>query len=236
MRSNHQPRNFDIFSYDHSGSDDQAIYFSINDNDVEENINIGRATAQMVVTENGNVGIGTTEPGAKLDVDGSINVSGALHANDMHLHDIAEPFEMTDIEDIEQGDVVIIDPDNPRHLKKSTEPFDGKVAGVISSLDQAGYVVGRRADGTNDKPLALAGRVLAKVSGENGPIEIGDLMTTSSTPGHLMRYSDVEISDARDKRELMALLGEDRNRRKAVVGKALEGFGAGCGEIMVLLD
>ncbi|MCK9994433.1 MAG: hypothetical protein Dbin4_02953, partial [Alphaproteobacteria bacterium] len=38
-----------------------------------------------------------------------------------------------------------------------------------------------------DVPLALSGRVPVKVSAENGPIKPGDLLTTSSTPGHAMR-------------------------------------------------
>src|SRR5690606_7867210 len=36
--------------------------------------------------------------------------------------------------------------------------------------------------------VALAGRVPVKVSTENGPIRVGDLLTTSTTPGHAMKY------------------------------------------------
>jgi hypothetical protein len=36
-------------------------------------------------------------------------------------------------------------------------------------------------------PVALTGQVPCKVSLENGPIEPGDLLTTSSTPGYAMK-------------------------------------------------
>ncbi len=74
------------------------------------------------------------------------------------------------------GDVVVIDPDNPHHVRKSTHSFDRTVAGIISSQQQAGYIAGSRSDGSSDKPVALVGRVLCNVTEENGPIGIGDLL------------------------------------------------------------
>ena len=52
--------------------------------------------------------------------------------------------------------------------------------------------------------MALAGRVPVKVAAENGPIQIGDLLVSASTPGYAMRCSNDTLC-----------LG-------AVVGKALE--------------
>jgi hypothetical protein len=66
-------------------------------------------------------------------------------------------------------------------------------------------------------PLAVVGIVPCKASAENGPIERGDLLVTSSTPGHAMK-------------------GTDRNRMLgAVVGKALEPLREGKGVIQVLV-
>jgi hypothetical protein len=42
----------------------------------------------------------------------------------------------------------------------------------------------------NRPALALVGRVRVKVSAENGPITVGDLLTTSSTPGHAMKATE----------------------------------------------
>jgi hypothetical protein len=74
------------------------------------------------------------------------------------------------------------------------------------------------APSANDEiPLAMVGIVPCKVSTENGPIRAGDLLVTSSTPGHAMR-------------------GTDRGRMLgAVVGKALEPLSAGMGVIQVLV-
>jgi hypothetical protein len=47
---------------------------------------IDTATSLMVINTNGNVGIGTTSPGQKLDVDGSVNIDGTLFVNTNNNH------------------------------------------------------------------------------------------------------------------------------------------------------
>ena len=70
---------------------------------------------------------------------------------------------------------------------------------------------------SNKVPLALVGQVPCKVTTENGPIQIGDLLVTSSTPGYAMKGTD-----------RTQMLG-------AIVGKALEPLPAGAGLIRVLV-
>ena len=66
-------------------------------------------------------------------------------------------------------------------------------------------------------PMAVVGIVPTKVSTENGPIERGDLLVASSTPGYAMK-------------------GTDRSRMLgAVIGKALEPLDEGKGVIEVLV-
>lgn len=43
-------------------------------------------------------------------------------------------------------------------------------------------------------PMALAGQVLVKATAGNGPIEKGDLLTTSSTPGYAMKFKLLEFT------------------------------------------
>jgi hypothetical protein len=86
-------------------------------------------------------------------------------------------------------DVVEIDPDNPGLFRITSVPNSTSVAGVIST--NPGVTLGAR-DASNfvldARPqLALGGRVPVKVSLENGLIRPGDLLVTSSTPGHAMR-------------------------------------------------
>ena len=175
-----------------------------------ESFNAGNTAKRPLVFQEwgGNVGIGTNDPQYKLHVAGTMKVNGA---------DLAEPFDMTDIASLELGDVVVIDPANPLHVTKSTIAYDTTVAGIVSSSTQAGYVAGSRSDGSSDKPVALVGRVLCKVSAENGAIEIGDLLTTSNTPGYAMKATDFPRAYG------------------AIMGKALQAFDGGTGQIMVLV-
>jgi len=39
-------------------------------------------------------------------------------------------------------------------------------------------------------PIALLGKTCCKVDTQYSPIEVGDLLTTSSTPGHAMKATD----------------------------------------------
>jgi hypothetical protein len=83
-------------------------------------------------------------------------------------------------------------------------------------------VLGAEKQGTSrvdaaDVPVAIVGIVPAKVSAENGPVGVGDLLTTSRTAGHAMRCEDE-----------VRCVG-------AIVGKALEPLADGAGVIRVLV-
>jgi len=58
--------------------DDNVIVFKIG-GDLDKTIN--DPSTKMVITRGGRVGIGTVSPGYTLDVNGSINASGTVHAN-----------------------------------------------------------------------------------------------------------------------------------------------------------
>ena len=61
--------------------------------------------------------------------------------------------------------------------------------------------------------VALAGRVPVKVTDENGPIQKGDLLTTSGKPGYAMRFSLLDPSNAKDFSELKLMLKENESGR-----------------------
>ncbi len=125
--------------------------------------------------------------------DIQVDINGDLYVSETISNpggDIAEVFDLVDYAGIGKGDVVVIDQTGSGALVKSRKPYDRAVAGVISSTDQATMINGVREKGRDDKPLALAGHVLVKVTNENGKILPGDLLTSSSTLGHAMKCDD----------------------------------------------
>jgi hypothetical protein len=134
--------------------------------------------------------------------------------------DFAESMAVTgDRSQYAAGDLLVIDSTASRHLALAHQPYSTLVAGIYST--KPGMLGSTRkvdeAAPTNEVPLAVVGIVPCKVTAENGPIQVGDLLVTSSTPGHAMKGTD------RSK-----LVG-------AVVGKALEPLQRGKGVIQVLV-
>ena len=126
---------------------------------------------------------------------------GKLWAAGALRYDLAEVTPVKEEDILSRGEAVVIDKSKGGKHKgwkvtRSTRPFDTSVFGIVSSYGQASMVIGgdvapENAAKTKDRlPVALVGRVKAKVSAENGPIKTGDALTTSSTPGHLMKCGD----------------------------------------------
>lgn len=102
--------------------------------------------------------------------------------------DLAEVYATND-RALTSGDVVSFDPNLKAGVKKSTVPYDQKILGVVST-QPAKTIGGSGGEGVNAVPIALTGRVPVKISTENGPIEQGDLLTSSSTPGVAMKATE----------------------------------------------
>jgi hypothetical protein len=184
----------------------------------------------------GNVGIGTTNPQAKLEVSGSLKLTagsgGSITFQDGTTQstaytgvtctgaDYAEAIDVTgDRTKYEPGDVLMIDPSAPGKFLKASQAYSTLVAGIYST--KPGFV-GRKQPSTpetsvTEVPMAMVGRVPTKVSAENGPIKVGDLLVASSTSGRAMKGTDRSL-----------LTG-------AVIGKALGSLDSGTGIIEVLV-
>ena len=116
---------------------------------------------------------------------------------------------------LEPGDVLAIGPDG--NLQKTSSPYQWSVAGVYSA--KPGFVGGDTDDENMNMgkvPLAIMGVVPVKVTVEGGVIRPGDLLTSSSLPGHAMR-------------------AERTTGIGTVIGKALQGLSAGTGMIRMLV-
>jgi hypothetical protein len=116
---------------------------------------------------------------------------GSIAVNGMSIHDFAEVFELGDRDGVVPGTVLSVAGTNGR-LGPSRGPYDHTVIGVVSGAGglRPGMTIGSRADGSRDLPVALSGQVYVRTSGEGGPIEVGDLLVASGTPGVAMRATD----------------------------------------------
>jgi hypothetical protein len=66
------------------------------------------------------------------------------------------------------------------------------VAGVISGAGdfKPGVILDTKQSRGNRVPIALLGKVYCKVDAQYAPIEVGDLLVSSPTPGHAMKAAD----------------------------------------------
>ncbi|MEK7193506.1 MAG: hypothetical protein AAB652_01835 [Patescibacteria group bacterium] len=91
-------------------------------------------------------------------------------------------------EDYGAGDLLSISVAKPGKFEKSRVAYDQKLVGVVT--ETAGLVAGGGDDGRGSIIMALAGRLPVKVTGQNGPIEPGDYLTSSDTLGYAMKATN----------------------------------------------
>jgi hypothetical protein len=131
--------------------------------------------------------------------------------------DCAEDFDVSEVETAEPGTVMVIDQESA--LKPSEQPYDKRVAGVVSGGEgyKPGIILDKQKIEADRIPVALMGKVACKVDARHSPIEVGDLLTTSFTPGHAMKANDA-----------LRAFG-------AVLGKALRPLEQGQGMVPILV-
>jgi glyoxylate utilization-related uncharacterized protein len=99
-------------------------------------------------------------------------------------------------------------------LQPSVKEYDTHVAGIVSTAP--GVSLGTKEAGNPGEALiAVAGKVPCKVDASNGPIEEGDLLTTSDNPGYAMKATNPQIG--------------------TILGKAMGSLENGTGTIEVLV-
>jgi hypothetical protein len=106
--------------------------------------------------------------------------------------DCAEEFDISSSRITEPGTVMVIT--SSGELAPCEEAYDKRVAGVISGAGtyKPAMILDRQPEATTQRmPVALVGKVFCKVDAQFGAIEVGDLLTTSSTPGHAMKVKDI---------------------------------------------
>jgi hypothetical protein len=131
--------------------------------------------------------------------------------------DCAEEFEIASDFDVQPGTVMVLDESGT--LRPSSRAYDRKVVGVVSGAGpyRPGLVLGRGRNSVAGLPRALAGKVFCQVDAQYGPVEVGDMLTTSPTAGYAMKASDPALAFG------------------AVIGKALRRLDERCGLIPILV-
>jgi hypothetical protein len=104
--------------------------------------------------------------------------------------DCAEEFDVVDEASADPGTVMVMQDDG--RLVQSLMPYDKRVAGVVAGAagHRPGIILGKQETQSHRLPIGLLGRVSCKVDADYAPIAVGDLLTTSATPGHAMKAND----------------------------------------------
>ena len=147
-----------------------------------------------------------------VNVDGNIHLSGTLFGRVQQ--DYAEALPATD-PNVQPGSVVVVSDDGD--VRPCAKEYDTAVAGIVSGAGglQPAVVLGDHDRGVT---VALMGTVWCLADADVAPIRPGDLLTSSSTPGH-----------ARSVTEPSRALG-------TIIGKALTPLPSGCGLVQVLVS
>jgi hypothetical protein len=181
----------------------------------------GQGTGIVGVCERGTGVLGRGKTAGRFE--GNVEVTGDIS---LLNGDCAEDFDISDLETnrVEAGTVMVLTENGS--LLSSYQEYDKKVAGIVSGA--SGYrpaiILGKEEQSQNRErknkdrlPIALMGKVYCKVDARHSSIEIGDLLTTSSTKGYAMKAQDP-----------LKAFG-------AVIGKALGSIKEGMGMIPVLV-
>jgi len=114
-----------------------------------------------------------------------------------------------------------IDPEHPGQLRIADQAYDRTVAGCVSGAGGVNPGMIMQQEGSvaaGSFPVALSGRVYCWADAAYAAIQAGDLLTTSDTPGHVMRVTDYGKATG------------------AILGKAMSALDEGRGLVLVLVS
>jgi hypothetical protein len=186
----------------------------VRDGNLRASLSFSGNSPQLVIGSQGHAGsIQILDDGN----NGTITLDGDSGDIILENADCAEEFDVSEGEEIQAGSVMVFD--RGGKLRPGHEAYDKRVAGVISGAGDCkpGILLDRKKTPSHRSPIALVGKVYCKVDAQYAPIEVGDLLTTSTTLGHAMKADDP-----------LRAFG-------AVIGKALHPLKEGTGLIPIIV-
>jgi len=189
-----------VFCSEHAYSVVADGFGNINDHDSSVNL-IGNGDALLV---NG-----------RSVFDGRISISNSRGDRDFPVN-FAELFEVDEESYVSAGDILVVSESGASVLTRSSVEYSTGVIGIVSGNPTV--VINN--SGTDQKvyPVALAGSALCKIDARKGPVNPGDLIVTSDTPGCGMAGTIDSFSKV-----------------GSVIGKALDRLDDGIGVIPVFI-
>lgn len=176
--------------------------------------NTGKGNGVWGSSVGGNGVYGKSDTGFAGYFDGNVCVT-----KDVQLTggDCAEQFDVSSSCLAEPGTVMVIN--GQGELEPSERPYDKRAAGVVSGAGdlRPALILDKQKSDRNRASVALVGKVYCKVDADCAPVEVGDLLTTSSTLGHAMKVEDPAKAFG------------------AVIGKALRALPSGQSLIPILI-
>lgn len=190
-------------------------------------IRIG-TSPKLTVQDDGLVGIGTTTPGYKLDIQGGtgeaadfVNSRWGYKTNGS---DYAEYFYSKDT-NLKAGESVCVDTTIDNAVKRCANDGDNNVMGIVSTNPS---VVGNsnglnRDKNPNYKIIGMIGQVPGYVENiDNETIQIGDALTASNTPGYMRKAKPgestvgVALQNATQPKQTIQILISRKNKSLTV--------------------
>ena len=168
----------------------------LHDETGERIVALQAGTGDLKIGGHGKDGDITLFPASATDIgtpaQASIHLDGQTGDIRLLNADAAEEFEASSEDPLGPGDVMVLGHDG--RLRLCDTPYDRRVAGVVSGAGghRPGIILGHDESRPGRVELALIGRVYCKVVADDGAIAVGDLLTTSSVPGHAMRVREQE--------------------------------------------
>lgn len=184
--------------------------------DTEDSIDLSSSKYLLSIRNNGTATF-------SVATNGDVHTTGTYYGEAVAVStpgapgDLAEKVDIALNESVEPGDVMIVDTEANDRYRKSIQPMQTGIAGVIATNPTIVIGSGKT---ENQAELTMVGRVPVKVSDENGAIVRGDLLVSGSKPGMAMRFDPYQDTGV---------------NAVGVIGVALEPLAVNEGKVMALV-